>query len=111
MSVWCMHKGKDDALAGLAAGLARGVGQVETATPPTKGPGELSPGGATVLALAIAGAGAYGGYLVGSKVGAPRHKLAGGILGAIAGWIVVPAVVGGIAGAVAGSAPVVAKSA
>jgi hypothetical protein len=74
------------------------------------GLGELSPGGATVLALAIAGAGAYGGYLVGSKVGAPRHKLAGGILGAIAGWIVVPAVVGGIAGAVAGPAPVVAKN-
>lgn len=71
--------------------------------PPRTGLGELSGGsaiGAVVIGLAIAGAGAYGGYLVGEKVGAPKHKTAGKIIGAIAGWILVPAVVGGVYSAV-----------
>lgn len=61
-----------------------GLGQPSTAA--------VAAGG--LLGLAIAGAGAYGGYLVGGKLGAPKHRTAGKIVGAIAGWILVPAVVG-----------------
>jgi glycine zipper 2TM protein len=68
-----------------------------------QGLGEMSTGGAALLGLAVAAGGAYGGYLIGAKVGSPKHQTAGKIIGAIAGWIIVPAVVGGVLAAV--SAP------
>jgi hypothetical protein len=72
---------------------------------PKQGLGELSAGSATIIGLAVAGAGAYGGYLLGAKLASPKHQLAGKIIGGIAGWIIVPAVVGAVyAAATASSA-------
>lgn len=65
--------------------------------------------GGLLLGLAVAAGGAYGGYLLGGKIGAPKHKTAGHVIGAIAGWIIVPGIIGTLL--IAATAPAVVAAA
>lgn len=50
-----------------------------------------------VIGLVAAGAGAYGGYLLGKSVSSKKYRTAGEIIGAVAGFVIVPAAIGAVA--------------